>query len=384
MQASRGDLGLRAAAALLAWLAGTALQLQQAALWPPWVHAALVALALPLVLWASMRPNRTGLLCLALCGLAFGATALRAGQRLDAQLAPALEGRDLLLVRHRRQPAAGVARAACDSCFAVERAFDGEAAAPVPGRISLGWLYGLADDGSVAAPRPDLRAGQRWRLTVRLRRPHGNLNPHGFDYELSLFEQGVRATGYVRDTRPARGRLLDDTLATAGRAARQARARRDRCCAWPMRGWRGVLAALAVGDQAAIERDDWDLFRNTGVAHLMSISGLHVTMFAWLAGALIARALAAQRARLLWLPAPQAGRWGGLIAGHGLRAAGRLGRAGAAHALDAGSRGAAAQRRAALAVAAGAARRRGAGRGSRPLGAAAGRLLAVVRCRRLC
>ena len=33
---------------------------------------------------------------------------------------------------------------------------------------------------------------------MRLRRPHGNANPHGFDYELQLFEQGVRATGYVR------------------------------------------------------------------------------------------------------------------------------------------------------------------------------------------
>ena len=31
----------------------------------------------------------------------------------------------------------------------------------------------------------------------------------------------------------------------------------------------GVLAALAVGDQGAIERDDWDVFRTTGVAHLM-------------------------------------------------------------------------------------------------------------------
>ena len=59
----------------------------------------------------------------------------------------------------------------------------------------------------------------------------------------------------------------------------------------------GVLAALAVGDQAAIERDDWELFRNTGVAHLMCISGLHVTMFAWLAGLADRRAVAAQRAR---------------------------------------------------------------------------------------
>ena len=32
-----------------------------------------------------------------------------------------------------------------------------------------------------------------------------------------------------------------------------------------------------------IDRADWDIFRATGVAHLMSISGLHVTMFAWAA-----------------------------------------------------------------------------------------------------
>ena len=46
----------------------------------------------------------------------------------------------------------------------------------------------------------------------------------------------------------------------------------------------GLLAALVVGDQNAIERTDWDIYRATGVAHLMSISGLHITMFAWAAG----------------------------------------------------------------------------------------------------
>jgi competence protein ComEC len=49
----------------------------------------------------------------------------------------------------------------------------------------------------------------------------------------------------------------------------------------------GILAALVTGDQAAIERADWDIFRATGVAHLMSISGLHITLFAWVAAALI-------------------------------------------------------------------------------------------------
>jgi competence protein ComEC len=42
-----------------------------------------------------------------------------------------------------------------------------------------------------------------------------------------------------------------------------------------------------VGDQNAIERADWDVFRATGVAHLMSISGLHITMFAWAASLLV-------------------------------------------------------------------------------------------------
>jgi competence protein ComEC len=44
-----------------------------------------------------------------------------------------------------------------------------------------------------------------------------------------------------------------------------------------------VVAALVVGDQGAIDRSDWDTFRATGVAHLMSISGLHITLFAWVA-----------------------------------------------------------------------------------------------------
>jgi competence protein ComEC len=43
----------------------------------------------------------------------------------------------------------------------------------------------------------------------------------------------------------------------------------------------GLLTALVMGDQAALDRSDWDVFRATGVAHLVSISGLHITMFAW-------------------------------------------------------------------------------------------------------
>src|SRR4029079_15480469 len=40
----------------------------------------------------------------------------------------------------------------------------------------------------------------------------------------------------------------------------------------------GVLIALAIGDQQAISRAQWTVFTRTGVNHLISISGLHITM----------------------------------------------------------------------------------------------------------
>ena len=64
--------------------------------------------------------------------------------------------------------------------------------ARVPSHISLTWYE------EPERPLPDLRAGQRWQLTARLRRPHGTANPHGFDSEVWLLERNLRAVGYVR------------------------------------------------------------------------------------------------------------------------------------------------------------------------------------------
>jgi competence protein ComEC len=65
------------------------------------------------------------------------------------------------------------------------------------------------------------------------------------------------------------------------------------------------------------DRDDWDLFRVTGVAHLMSISGLHVTMFAWLFGGIAARLWRLWPRGMLAVPAPMAARWAGLAGAAG-------------------------------------------------------------------
>ncbi len=75
----------------------------------------------------------------------------------------------------------------------------------------------------------------------------------------------------------------------------------------------GLIAALVVGDQNAIDRSDWDVFRATGVAHLMSISGLHITMFAWAAKLLLGWLWRRSSRLCLCLPAASAALIGGVV-----------------------------------------------------------------------
>ena len=68
----------------------------------------------------------------------------------------------------------------------------------------------------------------------------------------------------------------------------------------------GVLTALAIGDQGSIPQAQWQIFTRTGINHLVSISGLHITMLASVAFAL-AYWLWRRSTRLtLWLPARKA------------------------------------------------------------------------------
>jgi competence protein ComEC len=201
------------------------------------------------------------------------------------------------------------------------------AGAPValPPSIYLAWYNQLLrSEDPAAVPfaqlqqgASDLQAGERWAMTVRLKAPHGTMNPHGFDYELWMWEQGLQASGYVRATPRdvANGtapRMIGSTWQHPIERARQsvrdaifARVTEPRLA--------GVIAALVVGDQAAIERADWDVYRATGVAHLMSISGLHVTMFAWAAALCVGWLWRRSTRAMLWLPAQHAALVGGVL-----------------------------------------------------------------------
>jgi competence protein ComEC len=299
-------IGGRLVALPLAWLGGVALQLHERELWPLAAYVAIASAAAVAVLAGALARRAFPLVVVAALAGGFAVSGWQASLRLAETLPAGLEGRDIVVtgvVASLPQQGPSGLRFR----FTVD---EGAAPAGVPSLLALGWYAGFHEDAALVQPRLALRAGQRWRFTVRLRQPHGNLNPHGFDYELALLEQGVRATGYVRD---APATLLD---ASAGHPVERLRQRvRDAIYTHVVdRRAAGVLAALAIGDQGAIERDDWDLFRNTGVAHLMSISGLHVTMFAWLAGTLIGAAWRRSTRAMRWFPAPSAARWGGLFA----------------------------------------------------------------------
>ena len=268
--------------------------------WGPWALGGALLL-LPHLAW----PGRLSkLLAIVACfALGFAWADWRAEIRLADHLATEWEGRDIELV-------GTVAALPQDFSngtrfeFAVETTLT--ATAVVPQRIMLSWYQGRRDDEQFE--RLAVRPGERWRLMVRLKQPHGNANPNGFDYEAWLLERNIRATGYIRPN-PAQ-RLSDMVWQPEYVIERLRHAIRTKFFETlpPDRyPWAGILVALAVGDQKAIEGDLWSVFNRTGTTHLMSISGLHVTMVAALLGWLVSFGWRRVPSLALRLPAQKAG-----------------------------------------------------------------------------
>lgn len=199
--------------------------------------------------------------------------------------------------------------------FAIDAAWREDSGAPVevPSRVLLGW-YGRGSGADRGLPAT-LRAGEGWQLSVRLKQVHGQINPGGFDFERWAWEQGLGATGSVRNGPGDRDAVRHDESAREILASwrQSVRDRIHQRVTQPR--WAAILAGLVVGDATGIERADWDVFRATGIAHLMSISGLHVTLLAWWLKGLVVwlwrRADVGGTPWSLWLPAP----WAGLCVG---------------------------------------------------------------------
>lgn len=126
--------------------------------------------------------------------------------------------------------------------------------AKVPGRIMLSWYrsWDDLDDIDEAVEKKAVRPGERWQFSVRLKRPHGNANPHGFDYEAWLLERNIRATGTIRPR--GNNQRLEGFVLRPGTAVERLRdlIRSRFVAAMHDAPYLGVLIALTVGDQRSI------------------------------------------------------------------------------------------------------------------------------------
>ncbi|MCB1893889.1 MAG: DNA internalization-related competence protein ComEC/Rec2 [Zoogloeaceae bacterium] len=237
----------------------------------------------------------------AVFALAFAWAGMRAEWRIGDALAADLEGQDLqvsgaIVSLPLRSPGS----------LAFDFELDDEVAG-VPRLLRLRWYAERAQPRSL----PRLVPGERWRLTVRLRRPHGRLNPHGGDSDARMLAEGVRAVGYVRAGADAELLRGHGGGIRAWVSARRLTLRQRFESALAGRTWAGVAVAIALGDQSAIAPGQWQMLRDLGIVHLAVVSGLHVAMAAACGGLAVAGVW--RRSRLvLRLPAPTAGMLAGL------------------------------------------------------------------------
>ncbi|TIC79037.1 DNA internalization-related competence protein ComEC/Rec2 [Crenobacter intestini] len=261
-------------------LAAFCLGIALTALLPALPSSAVLLLALPvlLLLFALAPVARTrwlasGAWLLAACLLGFAWAAWRAELRLADALLPAREGVPTVVVGEVASlPVAGE--------FATRFRLRVLAAPPgVPDTVLV------SDYRRRAWP-----AGSVWQTTLRLRAPRGVANPVGFDAEAWYWSEGIGATATVGKAREPMGeapwwRAGVDRV----REAALARIRRE----LGEGDSAALIGALTVGAQGALSPGLWQTLRQTGTVHLISISGVHVTMLAalaaWLALALTRR-----------------------------------------------------------------------------------------------
>jgi competence protein ComEC len=191
---------------------------------------------------------------------------------LDDRLVDQLEGEDVVVqgyVANFPKPLEN--RVGFD--FIVTKAIEG-----VPKKIRLNWY----------SPPIAIKAGQVWQMAVRLKKPHARINPGGFDYEAWLFANHIGATGYVRP-KPQTQQI--DSHFSAHRYLVQFRQLiSDRLDAvLPGSEQLGIIKALSIGSQELISQQQWEIFRITGVVHLMVISGGHISLVAGLVFLLVRR-----------------------------------------------------------------------------------------------
>lgn len=222
---------------------------------------------------------------LLLFSLGFAWNARYAENRLSNVLAQELEGKEFTL-EGRVASLSQTSSSGAKFAFEVDEVFAGKNRIEhFPRRIYLSWQPAWRNPEDI----PEIVPGQRWKLMAKLKRPYGSLNPHTFDFERWSFHQDFGASGSVRS-----GQLLSgmdiawSEIELRMELARHHLRKKIRSMLPIDSRYAGVIIALVMGDQNAIDQEDWLVFNATGIGHLISISGLHVTMLAGVGASLAA------------------------------------------------------------------------------------------------
>lgn len=146
---------------------------------------------------------------------------------------------------------------------------------PVTGILRLTWLD----------PQGAVYRGDEIQVKARIREPFGTRNPGGFDYGAFLQQRGVDAVALVRgpDGAQVKGSGSDATLLNAwnrvDRWRDQVRQAVLRSIGEPARG---LFLGMIVGEQSYLDQAVRDDFMTTGTVHIISISGSHLGLLAFL------------------------------------------------------------------------------------------------------
>lgn len=255
LEAERERIGLwlpvALGAGIAAWFA-----LSSPALWSGWILLCCIAALTAQVLVPPGRARAAlvgaGLLMAAGCVLIWAKALLVGDPPLRRPVHAAFEAR---VIAVEAQPALGRTRL----LLAPEGA-DG-----LPARVRLN--VAEAD----MPPQGAIGAGALVAVRARLLPPAEAAVPGAYDFALQAYFSGIGATGKalppVRVLRPA---PPDGLAAWRADLSRHIRAQLPG-------GEGGIAAALATGDQGAISEADQEAMRRSGLAHLLSISGLHVS-----------------------------------------------------------------------------------------------------------
>jgi competence protein ComEC len=141
-----------------------------------------------------------------------------------------------------------------------------------------------------------LTPGAVIRLRARLMPPAPPAVPGAYDFERVAWFDGLGASGKA---------FAPVELIAPGRPDSGLRARLTAHVQSRIEGSAGgIAAALATGDRGAIEEADAEALRRSGLAHLLSVSGLHVTAVVGATMLLVLRLLALSPTLALRWPLP--------------------------------------------------------------------------------